>query len=114
MNSYRMFTNNVKGLSDNFEIPQSLINEVLKMPDVYYINKQELRINASTLALVPGQLFYVQAEGSNGGVKVFSSTTECAELFNTSRSNINLLLASGKPIFCKSDNSEYVLYRKAI
>jgi len=57
MNSYRMFTNYINGLSDNFEIPQSLINEVLKMPDVYYINKQGLRINASTLALVPGQLF---------------------------------------------------------
>jgi hypothetical protein len=42
------------------EIPQSLIDEVLKMEDVYIKGEDRLRVHASNPAkLVSGQLFYM-------------------------------------------------------
>ena len=57
MNNYRLSTSGEK-----VEIPQSLLEEVLNMKDIYIKDKDGLRINASTLALVPNQLFYILAD----------------------------------------------------
>jgi hypothetical protein len=84
------------------------------MEDIYILNKEGLQVKASTLSLVHSQLFYVLAEGSNGEVKIFKDTTECASYFNTSPQNINLKLAKELPVVKKSDGVGFVLSRKPL
>ena len=55
MNNYRLSTN--KSPYRLEKIPQSLIDTVLYMEDIYIIDKDGLRIKASDRSLVSSQLF---------------------------------------------------------
>jgi hypothetical protein len=55
MNSSRLFSSN----SSIDEKPQELMDSVLNMEPIYV--KRWFSINASTLALVPGEVFYILA-----------------------------------------------------
>jgi hypothetical protein len=69
------------------------------MEQIYVKNKDGLRINASTLALVPGQVFYILATAPGVETKIFDSSTGCATFFGTTKQTINARLSSGKTNF---------------
>jgi|SRR5690606_9744192 hypothetical protein len=110
MNSNRLSTST----SIKVEIPQDLVDDVSKMEEIYCKNKDGLRINVSTLALVPGQLFYISAVAPAAETKIFNNSLDCAKFFETTRQTINKCLALNKPILNKKEQIEYILTRKAI
>lgn len=96
------------------EIPQSLIDEVLKMEDVYIKGEDGLRIHASNPAkLVSRQLLYILVEGSNGEVLSFKSSEACADYFGVTSVTVNSRIAKKLPIKY-SNNVSFVLSRKAL
>jgi hypothetical protein len=112
MNNYRLSTN--INSSDREEIPQQLLDDVLNMEEVYCKNEDGLRINISTLAIIPGQLFYISAVAPGAETKIFNNSLDCAEYFGTTRQTINKCLALNKPILNKEEQVQYTLTRKAI
>lgn len=92
MNNYRLSTNNL--LKDNLaiDISQSLIEEVLNLENVYIKNYEGLRINASTLALVKAQLFYIEVESPEGEIIIFKDTKSCAEYFGITSQTLNVAM----------------------
>jgi len=110
MNSNRLSTST----SYKVEIPQDLVDDVSKMEEIYCKNEDGLRINISTLALVPGQLFYISADAPGVEPKIFNNSLDCAKFFETTRVTINKCLALNKPILNKKERIEYYLTRKAI
>jgi len=112
MNNYRLSTGTKKGV--NVETAQSLIDEVLRMDNIYIKNQDGLRIKTKTLLLVHSQLFYILASGSNGEILIFNGTTECAIYFDTNSQAINLKLAKELPISRKLDKIEFILSRKPL
>ena len=114
MNNYRLSTNSHLK-QEKVEIPQSLIDEVLNMKDIYIKDKEGLRINASTFIFVKTQLSYILAEGSKGKTLVFKGSTECANYFGVSSVTINTKLAEGLPVYLSGDDSvKFILKRKPL
>jgi len=112
MNNYRLSTN--KLLND---ISQSLIEEVLNLENVYIKNSEGLRINASTLALVKAQLFYIEVESSEGEIIIFKDTKSCAEYFGITSQTLNVAMFNKATIARKGslDNKfKYKLTRKPL
>ena len=110
MNNYPLFT--FKGLSNQSVLP-SLINEVLKMDDMYVKNHEGLRIDFITRSLVKAQLFYILAEGSNGNILIFKNSKTYGYYFGFNYQTINVKL--NKRVSLKnSNNIEFKLFRKAL
>ena len=81
------------------EIPQSLIDEVLKMEDVYIKGADGLRVHASNpTRLVSGQLFYILAEGLDGESITFKSSESCADYFGVTSATVNSRIVKRLPI----------------
>lgn len=95
MNNYRLST---FVHEDKVEIPQSLIQAVLKMKDVYIRGEDGLRVKSSNGALVNGQVFYLLAEGSNGGNLIFKNSEPCANYFGVTAPTINNRISKKLPI----------------
>ena len=81
------------------------------MKDIYIKDKDGLRINASTLALVPNQLFYILAE--NGEIIVFKDSRSCADYFKVESQTINVKLSKRVTVF-NSNKVEFKLFRRPI
>jgi hypothetical protein len=113
MNNKRLST--FKGSSGSLhfeEIPQSLIEEVLNMEDIYIKNSEGLRVKVSDRSLVNGQLFCILAEGKEK--LVFKNTEACANYFGVTSATINNRLTKGLLIKRSKDNLEFLLYRKGL
>jgi hypothetical protein len=67
------------------------------MDPVYCVNKDDLRVNAESLALIPNQIFYILCSTSEGSL-LFTSSEECGRFFGVTKQTINVRLASGKSI----------------
>jgi len=93
------------------EIPQSLIDEVLEMEDIYIKGADGLRVHASNpTKLVSGQLFYILAEGLNGESITFKSSEACAEYFGVTSATVNSRIAKKLPINY-TNNITFILSR---
>jgi hypothetical protein len=115
MNNYRLST--FKDLENEMgfrsaKIPQSLIDEVLNMENIYIKDQDGLRIDASTLSLVKSQLFYILAKGSNGEKLIFKDSKTCAEYFGITSQALNIRLA--KKLLLVSNNVKFKLSRKSL
>lgn len=91
---------------------ESLIKEVLAMEVVYISNKDGLRVDSNSLALISNQLFYILASSSDGDSFIFENTEECSKYFGVSKQTINVRLASGKPI--NREDKVYTLRRSSL
>lgn len=110
MNNYRLSTNT--SLFRNTDISKGLIDEVLKMEDIYIEDKDGLRIKAFNLVQVKNQLFYILALSSNNETFIFKGSNECGDYFGVTSQTVNTRLTSGSPLV--KDNIEYKLSRRPI
>lgn len=110
MNNYRL--SSFKG-SNNQPILPSLINEVLRMEDIYIKNHEGLRINFTNRTLVKGQLFYILAKDSSDNILIFKDSKTCGDYFGLNYQTINVKLNKGVSIK-DSNNLEFKLYRKPL
>ena len=94
------------------EIPQSLIDEVLNMEDIYIRNSEGLRVKTSDHSLVSGQLYCILAEGEDK--IVFKNSEACAKYFGVTSATINNRITKRMPIKGGKNNLEFLLYRKAL
>jgi hypothetical protein len=93
------------------EIPQSLIDEVLNMEDIYIKGADGLRVHASNpTKLVSGQLFYILAEGLNGESITFKSSETCTDNFGVTSATVNSRIAKKLPINY-TNNITFILSR---
>lgn len=111
MNAYRLTT--FQGGKAE-EVPQSLIDEVLKMGDVYVKGADGLRVHATNpIKLVSGQLFYILAEGLNGENVTFKSSEACADYFGVTSATVNSRIAKNLPI-TNTNEIKFILSRISI
>ena len=110
MNNYRL--SSFKG-SNNQPILPSLINEVLRMEDIYIKNHEGLRINFTNRTLVKGQLFYILAKDSSDNILIFKDSKTSGDKFGLNYQTINVKLNKGVSIK-DSNNIEFKLYRKPL
>jgi hypothetical protein len=102
--------------SEKSTVANSLIKEVLDMDPIYCYNQDGLRVNVKSLALVPGQIFYiacsttlVSPDRQNESL-IFTNTEECGRFFGVTKQTINVKLASGNYLSYKG--KEYFFNRK--
>lgn len=105
MNTGRDYINDL-GKSEDLKY---LIEKVLAMDPIYCLNKDGLRINAESLALIPNQIFYILCSSSEESI-IFTSSEECGRFFGVTKQTINVRLASGKAL--KHMGKEYFINRK--
>lgn len=95
-------------------IPQSLIDEVWKMKDVYTKGKDGLRVHASDQAkTVRGQHFYILAVGLNGAKLTFKNSEVCGNYFKVTSATINNRIVKSLPI-SNSNKDNFLLTRKPL
>jgi hypothetical protein len=111
MNLHRLTTFQGGGAE---ELPQSLIDEVLDMEDVYIKTEDGLRVHATnTTKLVSGQFFYIVASNLNGERITFKSSETCADYFGVTSATVNSRIAKRLSI-ASQNNINYTLSRMAL
>lgn len=91
---------------------ESLIKKVLAMEVVYLSNKDGLRVDSNSLALISNQLFFILASSPDGDSIILENSEECGKYFGVSKQTINVRLASDKPI--NREGKMYTLRRSSL